>query len=500
MFESKKKWAQKSAVSEVLGTVLLLGMAVIIFSSLIIYVMSATDRDDSSPNLDLVGYIGGDDRQVIIEHRGGESLDLKNVVIYVNKGVVDQFTVTFDKEGKPSQGSINNGRNGRWDIGGYYSYDFGENIQHWQVEVIIVDQISNSIIMSGVVNTGIDNYLSIDDTQVDFSWTPGMPLVGENIKFTGEVTITQNGRTINGAGFVTDWGWGFEDGTGSGQICHHSYSSWGAKTVTLTVTYDPSVFNCTEPFTNSTTKTVTVYQGPVAAFTWNPRWPYVGQKVNFTSTSTPPQLAGSGEISQYKWTFGDGQSITSEKWAEHVYAKVDIYKVTLTVSAVVNDRTLTNSTSNYVTVNASIPVDFPYADLDNSKTYTPGDIDVSVWMCDGTFDTNTSKTVDGRVWNAISGIGLVIPSTAYGGTYGDGEPRGECNPDVMNFQADTHVIVDASLSAQHITIKAHDIYLSYSNPISIDPIEGGGDKSGLTLEANGNISAAGTSFDTSELA
>ncbi|KAA0009502.1 MAG: type IV pilin, partial [Thermoplasmata archaeon] len=56
-------------VSEVIGTILLLAIAISAFSVMAVYVFSITGPTPS-PDLNLVGYIN-EEQHIIIEHKGG---------------------------------------------------------------------------------------------------------------------------------------------------------------------------------------------------------------------------------------------------------------------------------------------------------------------------------------------------------------------------------------------------------------------------------------------
>jgi len=78
-----KKFKGKEGVSEIIGTVLMLGIAVIIFSSLLIYVLSM-ETETSSPDVHLVGHMDKW-QNAIVEHRGGESFTLKDIQVVFTK-------------------------------------------------------------------------------------------------------------------------------------------------------------------------------------------------------------------------------------------------------------------------------------------------------------------------------------------------------------------------------------------------------------------------------
>jgi hypothetical protein len=134
------------AVSEVLGTVLLLGMAVSMFSLLSFTVLSYP-FNPSPPSVNLVGYMGGTNNvtgetNVTVEHYGGESLDIITTkVMVIIQGTYTNVNITD---------SLNDSNNNNlWDIGEKLVHSV--NVTGKQVEVTVVDTKSNSIIMSGIL-------------------------------------------------------------------------------------------------------------------------------------------------------------------------------------------------------------------------------------------------------------------------------------------------------------------------------------------------------------
>jgi len=127
------------AVSEILGTALLLGIAVSLFSLLSIVVLSYPFTP-SPPSVNLVGYMDG--TNVTLEHYGGESLDLTNKVIVRIQETYTKINITDFLD------DANN--NDLWDLGEQLIYPVG-NVTGEQIEVTVVDTRSNSIIMSGIL-------------------------------------------------------------------------------------------------------------------------------------------------------------------------------------------------------------------------------------------------------------------------------------------------------------------------------------------------------------
>ena len=131
------------AVSEILGTVLLLGMAVSLFS-LLSFIVLSYPFTPSPPSVNLVGSIDG--TNVTIEHYGGDSFDIASNVIVMVGGVSKNVNIT-DFLDNPNNNDL-------WDIGERLVYSVGDVVGE-QVEVTVVDTRSSSIIMSGILQEGI---------------------------------------------------------------------------------------------------------------------------------------------------------------------------------------------------------------------------------------------------------------------------------------------------------------------------------------------------------
>jgi FlaG/FlaF family flagellin (archaellin) len=143
----KRKWKkQDGAVSEVIGAILMVGIGVALFSVLYFIVMSYPFTPPV-PSVDIVGSIQGN--SIVLEHRGGDSLDQNATVSFIVGGTRTSNTVGFflnDTNG-----------NDRWDIGEQlvYRYNLSGNMTGLQVEATVVDRDSNSIMMIGVLQEGI---------------------------------------------------------------------------------------------------------------------------------------------------------------------------------------------------------------------------------------------------------------------------------------------------------------------------------------------------------
>lgn len=153
---------------------------------------------------------------------------------------------------------------------------------------------------------------------------------------------------LSTGGIVTNWLWTFGDGDSSTlQNPLHSYPASGIYTVTLRVSIGSACFS-------STSKQVTVIDGPTAAFSSTTACLSVA--TSFTNSSTTP----SGQtITIYAWSFGDGNTSLTTSPA-HTYANSGIYQVMLTVTTSLG---CVDTISQSVTVEALPNVSFSFPNL-----------------------------------------------------------------------------------------------------------------------------------------
>ncbi len=316
----------KEGVSEVVGTILLLAIAVATFSVFAIYVMSSTSPSTSSPDLNLVGYIN-EEQHIIIEHKGGESVKLENIKITAWKGEVDSCMYRFDSNGHlMGENAVFNdsNSNGKWDVGEYIDIDaptiFG-NITNWQISAIVVDGESNSVIFSGILQSGI---LHTVPPVAIFTYAPWDPKTQEIVEFNASQSYDPDG------GAIVTYRWDFGDGNiGYGVVVVHQYTSPGIYTVTLTVVDDEGESSTAISGTGYNVPpslNVTENIPPIVNFTWEVD-PEVDGTINFYSSATDPD----GTIVSYFWNFGDGNTSSSPN-PSHTYGRSGTYTVTLIVT------------------------------------------------------------------------------------------------------------------------------------------------------------------------
>jgi flagellin-like protein len=136
-----------NAVSEIIGVVLLLAMAVALFSVVYLFVINdALDvSENSPPSVTMLGTIGGSD--IILEHRGGDALSLDTKIMITISGIVYNMTVgdLLDNESK---------EDGKWSVGEKLSYDPSMDITGRQVGILVIDVKSGSMVMQGTLQEG----------------------------------------------------------------------------------------------------------------------------------------------------------------------------------------------------------------------------------------------------------------------------------------------------------------------------------------------------------
>jgi len=138
---------QDEAVSEIVGTLILITIAISLFSAMTLIILNPwiNYSDVSLPNVLLVSYVRDDN--VIIEHRGGIPLDKQTKITITIAGVqstfdLDSFTYWHDENG-----------DGAWSIGESVIYP-GGNLQAKQITCIVVDVQRNCIILDKIIQDG----------------------------------------------------------------------------------------------------------------------------------------------------------------------------------------------------------------------------------------------------------------------------------------------------------------------------------------------------------
>jgi hypothetical protein len=144
---SCRQGVESEAVSEIMGTFILIIVAVTLFSALTIIILNPwfNYSDETPPNAFLVGTIKNNN--VIIEHYGGVSLSPQTKITISIDGVPTTFTVNQFNYWKDTNGD------GVWSIGEQVVYP-GGNLQGKKVTCFIVDTIKNVVVFDKTVQSG----------------------------------------------------------------------------------------------------------------------------------------------------------------------------------------------------------------------------------------------------------------------------------------------------------------------------------------------------------
>jgi PKD repeat protein len=229
-----------------------------------------------------------------------------------------------------------------------------------------------------------------------FTFSPLAPEVGQTVTFNASTT-TDEGVSCGNCTFLWNFG---GDGTSSGMITTHAFSTGGSFVVSLAVTDRGGV-------TSTTQQTVTVTAAGIPtglSVTSSPSPPIAKQAATFTASATP---ATNHRIVSYQWIWGDGDTnTTSTNVIQHTYQQAGSFLLTLTVRDDLNQSSTTNTV---ITVSSGLSVDFTFSKSGTTVTFDAcsgqatcashsnvgSTITDYAWdfETDGTYDTNGTQTV-----------------------------------------------------------------------------------------------------------
>ena len=177
------------AVAEIVGTMLLLTMAILALSVVYFYVLS-----DDGPNPETYVKITGEviGSNVIFEHQGGESLDLDTKISITIAGL--------EYNGMVSNWLNDKNNNDEWNLGERMTFPFEYNLsrlgQYRDVDVTAVDEESNSIVLTGPIELN-----PVSDAGMTITVDNPNPNVGDMIHIL--ITVTSYGGDVAGSGNVS---------------------------------------------------------------------------------------------------------------------------------------------------------------------------------------------------------------------------------------------------------------------------------------------------------
>jgi PKD repeat protein len=275
--------------------------------------------------------------------------------------VPDRPTVYFSWSPEPTcLGDVTNffGTSGNPITKWYWDFDDGhfattQNPEHTYTAPGVYNVMLRATDQNGCWDTITHDVTVSDIPDVSFSVDPNPGCAGEQTSFSGSTTAVN-----------PTWLWDFGDGGSSvNQNPVHVYASAGTYQVTLWVGDTANCFNATSQW-------IVINPMPLPNFTAS-QGTCSGDTTFFYNQSVSPN----GSISQWRWDFGDGNSVTinapNDPDVFHIYATGGTYNVTLTVVDV-------DSCSNFiikpVTVADGPTADFNYEDNCNGQPLVFTDI------------------------------------------------------------------------------------------------------------------------------
>ena len=131
------------AVSELMGAMLLLLVAVSVFSVISLNTLSGISLEEH-PLVTIVGAL--EDNNIILTHRGGESLPLESEVVFTIAVTQLNFTAGQLLDNKSKQ-------DGLWTVGELLVYS-GTNLSGLRVEATVVDVKDDTTLLMGILQHG----------------------------------------------------------------------------------------------------------------------------------------------------------------------------------------------------------------------------------------------------------------------------------------------------------------------------------------------------------
>jgi hypothetical protein len=147
LFWRKNQWKNRAA-SEVVGTLLLVGIGVSLFAllSIVTFTMPSIFFSDPTPSTNIIGRVEGN--TVVFEHYGGRALplDTKIMVMFAEIPYIVTVGDVLDSSSKTD---------GQWNIGEkIVIVNNDPNLPIMLINVIITDTQSNTVVMRGVLQEG----------------------------------------------------------------------------------------------------------------------------------------------------------------------------------------------------------------------------------------------------------------------------------------------------------------------------------------------------------
>jgi PKD repeat protein len=367
-----------SAVSEILGTVILIGI-VVAAVSIVGVVLWSQPPPQKIPALSAI--ISNRSCSIYMYHEGGDMLERESFQILVDG---TNQTANFTKRGV---------------TGSWASWVNGDTLEYAppvcsrtpeRADIVYNDGTSMVIIASAFFGSYSPTGMLPNITP------PSLPVANfEANLLTGTVPLTVQ-FTDTSTGPPTTWNWIFgdfgADNTSTLQNPSHMYTTAGSYSVNLTVT------NASGSNTLIKTNYITVNMpAPVANFTGTPTTGPAPLSVSFTDSST-------GSPTSWNWIFGDtgaGNTSTLQN-PSHTYTNAGTYSVNLTVS------NAGGSNSTLKTDYILVPVSGCFSDNFNDNSIGPAWVFIGgTWSESGGVLAQTSSANGDPRKAIISNAGLI---------------------------------------------------------------------------------------------
>jgi len=154
----KKKWLDNKGVSEIIGTILMLAITVVLFSSIMVFVTNMP-TPTAKPTVDFLSHLTVSTDPLVpssltLTHNGGEPLNDYDTTILL---VIDGSPKSFFPTGIFSDAKWSIGRT--WTFSGFHPYPgFKLNTT---LEAMIIDTKSNSQVWNSRISAGAGNYAPV---------------------------------------------------------------------------------------------------------------------------------------------------------------------------------------------------------------------------------------------------------------------------------------------------------------------------------------------------
>lgn len=259
------------------------------------------------------------DTQFIARSQNGACTDTVNVTATVAPSPQASFTtedVCFGEAvvlTNTSQGAISNFR---WDFGDSSPPSFFQNTTHSYVVPGTYDVTLEIVNQQGCEGTSTQSVTVSPSPISDFSF--------DNVCQGTPILFINNSSMPPAGNVIGSWSWDFGDGSAPNTTVwepQHVYNAPGVYNVSL-ITRSQDML-CTDTIVDS----VRVYSLPLVGFTFEDVCD--GKPVLFTNLST-------GEVSSWKWEFGDGSPPNFNQNISHTYPGPGTYTAQLTITTIYN--------------------------------------------------------------------------------------------------------------------------------------------------------------------